>query len=122
MNVTDWLNGIVRQVSDVENRMNNAERVLFYVKQPTEAPATIEDYRPPAEWPEHGVIDMKQVVMHYRADLPPALDGISCTIRENEKVGIVGRTGSGIFGTTLKYRPERTNNVNRQIEFDWRIV
>jgi ATP-binding cassette subfamily C (CFTR/MRP) protein 1 len=95
MNVTEWLNNIVRQISDVENRMNNAERVLFYVNQPREAEPVNPNYRPPTTWPEKGQIEFQEIVMHYRPDLPPALNSISCTIRENEKVGIVGRTGSG---------------------------
>lgn len=33
--------------------------------------------------------------MRYREGLPLALNGITFSVRENEKVGIVGRTGSG---------------------------
>ena len=35
------------------------------------------------------------MVLAYRAGLPNALDGVSFTIYPGEKVGIVGRTGSG---------------------------
>lgn len=33
--------------------------------------------------------------LRYRRDLPPALDGITVSIQATEKVGVVGRTGSG---------------------------
>lgn len=35
------------------------------------------------------------MVLAYRAGLPNALDGVTFTIYPGEKVGIVGRTGSG---------------------------
>lgn len=38
---------------------------------------------------------MKDVEMRYQENLPLVLNKISCTIRPKEKVGIVGRTGSG---------------------------
>ncbi|XP_048452696.1 ATP-binding cassette sub-family C member 10-like [Rhincodon typus] len=41
------------------------------------------------------MIVFKNVVLIYREGLPNALDGISLKINAGEKVGIVGRTGSG---------------------------
>lgn len=35
------------------------------------------------------------MVLAYRAGLPNALDGVSFTVYPGEKVGVVGRTGSG---------------------------
>lgn len=35
------------------------------------------------------------MVLAYRDGLPNALDGVSMVVRPGEKVGIVGRTGSG---------------------------
>lgn len=36
------------------------------------------------------------VVMCYRPNLPNVLDGVSMTIKAGDKVGVVGRTGSGM--------------------------
>lgn len=47
------------------------------------------------DWPSQGHIEFQQVVLAYRPDLPNALDGVTFTIYSGEKVGIVGRTGSG---------------------------
>lgn len=35
------------------------------------------------------------MVLVYREGLPNALDGVNLTVRPGEKVGVVGRTGSG---------------------------
>lgn len=49
---------------------------------------------PPLEWPSRGAIDIVDVHMRYRQG-PLILRGLSFSIAANEKVGIVGRTGSG---------------------------
>lgn len=53
-----------------------------------------EHQLPPA-WPEQGCLEFRSVVLAYRDGLPNALDGLSLAVRPGEKVGIVGRTGSG---------------------------
>ncbi|XP_055365356.1 ATP-binding cassette sub-family C member 10 isoform X2 [Betta splendens] len=49
---------------------------------------------PPA-WPERGALEFRAAVLVYRDGLPNALDGVDLLVRPGEKVGIVGRTGSG---------------------------
>lgn len=60
-----------------------------------EAPARVEGRAPPADWPQQGELVFREVDMRYQENLPLVLNKISCTIRPKEKVGIVGRTGSG---------------------------
>jgi ABC-type multidrug transport system fused ATPase/permease subunit len=81
-------------VTDLENKMNSAERVLQYFVLPEEAPSEIPENTPPAEWPAHGGIDIKDLVIEYKKGVPVLRD-LSCHIRPREKVGIVGRTGAG---------------------------
>jgi ABC-type multidrug transport system fused ATPase/permease subunit len=70
--------------------------VLHYANElDKEAPAVIEDVRPPAEWPSGGAIEFKNVEMRYRPDLPPVLKGLSMSVGRGEKIGVVGRTGAG---------------------------
>ncbi|KAF5382133.1 hypothetical protein D9615_004305 [Tricholomella constricta] len=88
-----WL---VRQSAEVENNMNSVERIVHYataVEQ--EAPHEIPDMKPPSQWPAHGRVELRDVVLNYRPDLPPVLKGISMTVTAGEKIGIVGRTGAG---------------------------
>ena len=49
----------------------------------------------PASWPDAGRIEFKNLQMRYRQDTPLVLKGITATIEPAQRVGIVGRTGSG---------------------------
>lgn len=46
-------------------------------------------------WPKNGEIEFVDYTFRYRKDLPPVLDKISLKINPGEKIGVVGRTGSG---------------------------
>lgn len=87
---------MVRQSAEVENDMNGVERILHYAQHvEQEAPYEIPDKEPPKSWPEHGGVELKDVVMSYRPGLPAVLRGLSMRIKGGEKIGIVGRTGAG---------------------------
>lgn len=87
---------VIKQLADVENHMNAAERVYHYMtKLPSEAPYEIAETKPRETWPEHGAIEMKDVYLQYRPGLPYVLKGLSLSIQGGEKVGICGRTGAG---------------------------
>ncbi|CAG2174106.1 unnamed protein product [Oppiella nova] len=46
-------------------------------------------------WPKSGVIEFCNFSAYYKEECKPAIDSINLMIRSGEKVGIVGRTGSG---------------------------
>ncbi|KAH7302594.1 hypothetical protein KP509_23G078900 [Ceratopteris richardii] len=71
------------------------ERVRQYLDIPSEAPAVIEDNRPPAQWPHKGDVHLEDLLIRYREHSPLVLKGITCTFYGGQKVGVVGRTGSG---------------------------
>ncbi|KAJ8692856.1 hypothetical protein PTI98_010127 [Pleurotus ostreatus] len=88
-----WL---VRQSAEVENDMNSVERVVHYAKEiEQEAPHELPDRKPPAPWPSKGDVELKNVVLSYRPELPAVLKNVSMVVRGGEKIGIVGRTGAG---------------------------
>ncbi|TNY22115.1 P-loop containing nucleoside triphosphate hydrolase protein [Rhodotorula diobovata] len=96
LTISSAFSWMVRQGAEVENDLNSVERVLHYANElDKEAPAVIEDARPPAEWPSGGAIEFKNVEMRYRPDLPPVLKGLSMSVGRGEKIGVVGRTGAG---------------------------
>ena len=55
----------------------------------------IEETRPKPEWPTEGRIELENLHVQYNPKLPMILKGITCTFPANNKIGIVGRTGSG---------------------------
>ena len=50
---------------------------------------------PPTSWPDKGTIVFENVCARYRPELDLVLDGISFTVEARQKIGVVGRTGSG---------------------------
>ncbi|EKM58203.1 uncharacterized protein PHACADRAFT_116921 [Phanerochaete carnosa HHB-10118-sp] len=88
-----WL---VRQSAEVENDMNSVERIIHYANElEQEPPHLLPDAKPPAPWPSKGAVEMNQVVLKYRPELPEVLRGLTMSVRPGEKIGIVGRTGAG---------------------------
>ncbi|KAM4627335.1 ATP-binding cassette sub-family C member 5 [Polymixia lowei] len=86
----------VRLASETEARFTSVERIQHYIQSLIqEAPARVKERAPPADWPQQGQVVFEEVQMRYQQHLPLVLKKVSCTIRPKEKVGIVGRTGSG---------------------------
>ncbi|RLM74168.1 MRP-like ABC transporter [Panicum miliaceum] len=79
----------------VENDMVAVERVHQYSTLPSEAAWEIADCLPSPNWPSRGDIDVKDLKVRYRQNTPLILKGITVNIKSGEKIGIVGRTGSG---------------------------
>lgn len=77
------------------NYIISVERLNQYMHVPSEAPEIIEDSRPPKNWPLVGKVEICDLQIRYRQDAPLVLQGISCTFEGGDKIGIVGRTGSG---------------------------
>lgn len=84
----------VRRIAEVENGMNAAERLHYFVKE-IDQETTDSRVEISYSWPERGEIIFHQAEMRYRADLPLILHNISLRINAGEQFGIVGRTGAG---------------------------
>ncbi|KAI8806674.1 P-loop containing nucleoside triphosphate hydrolase protein [Cladochytrium replicatum] len=96
LNVTQVLSFAVQNFTQTEIAMNSVERVFHYAtKIEVEPPAIIEDNRPPPEWPLSGEVEFKDVKMAYAEHMPLVLKDVSFVVKPREKIGIVGRTGSG---------------------------
>ncbi|KAM7275294.1 hypothetical protein ACFE04_017160 [Oxalis oulophora] len=79
----------------VENRMVSVERIKQFTNIPSEAAWEIKDCQPPPNWPTRGNVDLKDLQVRYRPNTPLVLKGITLSINGGEKIGVVGRTGSG---------------------------
>ncbi|KAJ3669523.1 hypothetical protein LUZ60_011473 [Juncus effusus] len=79
----------------IENKMVSVERIKQFCNIPSESAWRIKDCLPSSQWPTKGDIDIVNLKVRYRTNTPLVLKGISLTIYGGEKVGVVGRTGSG---------------------------
>ena len=97
LQITQSLSMLVRNMTDTENQMNGVERMLEYRdKIEQEGRDSQPDHKPPPkDWPSEGAIAVHDLSMRYRPALPLVLKGVSFSVRPGEKVGVVGRTGSG---------------------------
>ena len=87
--VFGWM---VMQLAEVENDMNSVERIVYYARDlEQEPPHEIPERKPVAPWPSEGGLEIKDVFLKYRPELPLVLKGLSMTVKGGEKIGIVGR-------------------------------
>ncbi|KAJ7102323.1 hypothetical protein B0H15DRAFT_943257 [Mycena belliarum] len=90
----------VRVLNDFEIQGNSLERIRGYVSIEQEPKPTAEGV-PPAYWPASGSISVDKLSAKYSPDGPKVLHDISFEIQSGERVGVVGRTGSGKSSLTL---------------------
>lgn len=95
----------------VESAMTSVERVLYYSHEiPQEAAMTSDELddvkdgtsfcgkkaiHTTKEWPESGSVTLSNLQMRYRTETPLVLKGLNVSIGAGERIGVVGRTGSG---------------------------
>lgn len=101
LGVDSGLASLVQSWSWVEIQMVSSERVIEYGSIPAEGserPLVIE---PDPSWPRSSTVQFENVVFSYKQGGLPVLRGITFTIGNNEKIGIVGRTGAGKSSLTM---------------------
>uniref|UniRef100_A0A4W3JI11 ATP-binding cassette, sub-family C (CFTR/MRP), member 10 n=1 Tax=Callorhinchus milii TaxID=7868 RepID=A0A4W3JI11_CALMI len=94
LSITNVLSGLVSNFTQTEMQMVSVERIEEYSTEiPTEPQHST--LQVPDTWPAQGLVEFRDVVLRYRPGLPRALNRVNFQIRVGERVGIVGRTGSG---------------------------
>ncbi|KAL7833683.1 hypothetical protein AOLI_G00286430 [Acnodon oligacanthus] len=94
--LTGMLQYVVRLSTEVEAKFTSVERLQEYITGcVSEAPRKVKDVSIPSGWPQEGAITFKDYSMRYRENTPIVLDHLNLAIKPREKLGIVGRTGSG---------------------------
>ncbi|KAF9013099.1 P-loop containing nucleoside triphosphate hydrolase protein [Cyathus striatus] len=82
-------------------RSNSLERILAYLERPEHEPQSTQSGVPPAAWPTSGELRVDKLSAQYSANGPRVLHELTFNIQSGERVGIVGRTGSGKSSLTL---------------------
>ncbi|KAH9939279.1 uncharacterized protein BXZ73DRAFT_99483 [Epithele typhae] len=90
----------IRILNEFEVNGNSVERIQQYLTIEHE-PEPASDGVPPAYWPASGSLRVEKLSARYSADGPRVLHEISFEVKSGERVGIVGRTGSGKSSLTL---------------------
>ncbi|DAZ92513.1 TPA: LOW QUALITY PROTEIN: hypothetical protein N0F65_012743 [Lagenidium giganteum] len=101
LSVDGSMSRLVRTWSWVEITMVSPERILEYATIPPEGSQNALVNEPSTQWPSKGTISFDNVVFSYKPETAPVLKGISFDIMNNEKIGIVGRTGAGKSSLTM---------------------
>ena len=124
ISMTSLLQWCVRSFAQLEAGMNSGERILYYSEEiPQEAAWTSDELEKDAlkkdfhdrsdpatyavalsggkaapfdkAWPSEGAVTLNNLRMRYRPETPLVLKGLNVSIAGGERIGVVGRTGSG---------------------------
>ncbi|XP_063522285.1 ATP-binding cassette sub-family C member 10 isoform X2 [Pongo pygmaeus] len=94
LSLTGLLSGLVSSFTQTEAMLVSVERLEEYScdlpQEPQGQPLQLS-----TGWLTQGGVEFQDVVLAYRPGLPNALDGVTFCVQPGEKLGIVGRTGSG---------------------------
>uniref|UniRef100_A0A8C0YT82 ATP-binding cassette sub-family C member 10 n=1 Tax=Cyprinus carpio carpio TaxID=630221 RepID=A0A8C0YT82_CYPCA len=94
LSITNLLSGLIFSFAQTEMQLVSIERIEEYStnipQEPQQASTEVLN-----SWPEKGRVEFVGAVLAYRPGLPNALDGVNLEVLPGERVGIVGRTGSG---------------------------
>ncbi|CAA7260747.1 unnamed protein product [Cyclocybe aegerita] len=94
---TFWL---VRVFNELEVQSNSLERIQGYLDINHEPQPSASGKRP-AAWPTSGDLRVEKLSARYSAAGPKVLHDISFHVNSGQRIGVVGRTGSGKSSLTL---------------------
>lgn len=90
---------VSRNWGQLEQDMNSLERASDYLQLEQEPARIIDGKRPPAAWPSQTkgqpFLRVENFSLAYSPELPNVLHDLNIEIRPQEKIAVVGRTGSG---------------------------
>ncbi|XP_028812284.1 multidrug resistance-associated protein 9 [Denticeps clupeoides] len=94
--LTGMLQYVVRLSTELEAKFTSVERLQEYITTCIpEAVRKISNAPLSEKWPTQGAIIFRKYSMRYRKNTPIVLNELNFIIKPREKIGIVGRTGSG---------------------------
>ncbi|KNG82142.1 putative ABC multidrug transporter [Aspergillus nomiae NRRL 13137] len=82
-------------MNELEVELNCFQRVREYTDIEPEEHLQAKSSVVPASWPSSGRVEFHNVTARYQADGPDVLHNVSFVANAGERIGLVGRTGSG---------------------------
>ncbi|KAF8139844.1 hypothetical protein EV363DRAFT_1444330 [Boletus edulis] len=105
LNMTVNFSGLILwwiiKYNDTEINANSLERIASYMDIEQEEVKSINKCTPPAYWPASGDLQVENLSARYSVGGPNVLHNLTFRARAGERIGIVGRTGSGKTSLTL---------------------
>ncbi|XP_053304504.1 ATP-binding cassette sub-family C member 8 isoform X2 [Spea bombifrons] len=102
--VSNYLNWMVRNLSDMEIQLGAVKRINGLLKtEPENYKGLLSPSQIPQNWPESGEIQIQNLSVRYDSTLKPVLKHVNAHITPGQKIGICGRTGSGKSSFSLAF-------------------
>ncbi|XP_041445573.1 ATP-binding cassette sub-family C member 8 isoform X2 [Xenopus laevis] len=102
--VSNYLNWMVRNLSDMEIQLGAVKRINGLLKtEPENYKGLLSPSQIPQNWPENGEIQIQNLSVRYDSSLKPVLKHVNAHITPGQKIGICGRTGSGKSSFSLAF-------------------
>ncbi|XP_069823859.1 ATP-binding cassette sub-family C member 8 [Dendropsophus ebraccatus] len=102
--VSNYLNWMVRNLSDMEIQLGAVKRINSLLKtEPENYKGLLSASQIPQNWPDRGEIQIQNLSVRYDSSLKPVLKHVNAHITPGQKIGICGRTGSGKSSFSLAF-------------------
>ncbi|XP_069624288.1 ATP-binding cassette sub-family C member 8 [Ranitomeya imitator] len=102
--VSNYLNWMVRNLSDMEIQLGAVKRINSLLKtEPENYKGLLSATQIPQNWPDSGEIQIQNLSVRYDSSLKPVLKHVNAHITPGQKIGICGRTGSGKSSFSLAF-------------------
>ncbi|XP_040265862.1 ATP-binding cassette sub-family C member 8 isoform X1 [Bufo bufo] len=102
--VSNYLNWMVRNLSDMEIQLGAVKRINSLLKtEPENYMGLLSASQIPQNWPDRGEIQIQNLSVRYDSSLKPVLKHVNAHITPGQKIGICGRTGSGKSSFSLAF-------------------
>lgn len=93
--MSGYLKHLARTAAELEKKFAAVERLTEYETSLTPEAAEVLPTDAALQWPQDGSIVFEHVGLRYRPELPLVLKDVNFSVSHRERLGIVGRTGSG---------------------------